>query len=938
MLITFLLLAVLTIGAVSASDDVSSDNLTVSDDVDAITDDNKYADDEIWINDEEMEIDENNPEFDSEYDDELTEIASITLPEGTEGKFQILNNEEIIVDSKVNEEDYDHWSIDDEDGSIEGTIYLIDIISNINKINDGDNLTFRFLELSGESNYVVVNSLTKVCTVSLTDTTMQLTEIGSIGMTDEDVDFQVKNIDYNKPNENFTYITVTQIAGIFIISIDDTDEDYIELLNVDLSETDKPYVKISNENGTFYRFGFSFADINDYIYGNNEYANSFKELVDNNLIDSEGDMYFELYEYDEETEIDSKTMAFTRNENGISFEDEEEDDEDAVEVEYLNLHIVMHNSWEENELLEFTVKNGIDGKIVIYLNDDETPAFKSNISDLTPTDLSDDEFSYYIIYVGDLNICQAGEYIIRDYFDYKNGTHIYQYDDEDPETLVLYDSQNITVNGVELDVNPTPTTINGNESFITIDSSASEYDEISVYVDGNETPTIITLKDCDKDENGNYIIGTKQLNLGAGEHNLNITYNGTELNAKVNLESNLVIELPDKDETIYTTFDDSFVSFRLKEGEIYESKINGTVNLIIKDSAGNIIDTLEENITELYYNEESRAYEIRTGDVDAELNGKYIVIVQYSKGNEADTKKECNVTFKSFEAKEYGTSIKGIIKGENDYAITFSALPLTNNIIIIIDGNKIEIDESDLGEWFDQENGVYFIKSDKLGKLEDGSHSINIYIDTDNGYITLASGTILIDLKANINPELTITVSNIEEGNAANIVITTNATFSGNVTVQVADKNYTVNVDKGHGNTTIPGLKADTYTATAFFKSDGIFADSVKTTTFKVTSKATTPTKKADVIKLTLKKVKVKKSAKKLIIKATLKINGKVAKGKQVIFKFKGKTYKAKTNKKGVAKATIKKKVLKKLKVGKKVTYTAKYLTKTVKKTVKVRK
>lgn len=88
---------------------------------------------------------------------------------------------------------------------------------------------------------------------------------------------------------------------------------------------------------------------------------------------------------------------------------------------------------------------------------------------------------------------------------------------------------------------------------------------------------------------------------------------------------------------------------------------------------------------------------------------------------------------------------------------------------------------------------------------------------------------------------------------------------------------------------------------------------------------------------LTLKKVKIKRSAKKLILQATLKINGKVAKGKRIIFKFKGKTYNAKTNKKGVAKVTIKKKVLRKLKAGKKVTYTAKYSKKPSKKLLKLK-
>ena len=88
---------------------------------------------------------------------------------------------------------------------------------------------------------------------------------------------------------------------------------------------------------------------------------------------------------------------------------------------------------------------------------------------------------------------------------------------------------------------------------------------------------------------------------------------------------------------------------------------------------------------------------------------------------------------------------------------------------------------------------------------------------------------------------------------------------------------------------------------------------------------------------LTLKAVKVKKSSKKLVLTATLK-NKKVIKNKQVTFKFNGKTYKTKTNSKGIAKVTIKSSILKKLKVGKKITYQATYVKDTVKKTVKVKK
>lgn len=89
---------------------------------------------------------------------------------------------------------------------------------------------------------------------------------------------------------------------------------------------------------------------------------------------------------------------------------------------------------------------------------------------------------------------------------------------------------------------------------------------------------------------------------------------------------------------------------------------------------------------------------------------------------------------------------------------------------------------------------------------------------------------------------------------------------------------------------------------------------------------------------LSLKKVKIKKSAKKLVLTATLKkVKGKYLEGKKITFKFNGKTYKTKTNKKGVAKVTIKKKVLKKLKKGKKIKYQATYVKDTVKRTAKVK-
>jgi len=109
-------------------------------------------------------------------------------------------------------------------------------------------------------------------------------------------------------------------------------------------------------------------------------------------------------------------------------------------------------------------------------------------------------------------------------------------------------------------------------------------------------------------------------------------------------------------------------------------------------------------------------------------------------------------------------------------------------------------------------------------------------------------------------------------------------------------------------------------------------------TNTNTTQNNTTPVQPVTKTILVLKKVSVKKSAKKLSIQTTLKIDGKAVKGKIIKFKFNKKTYTAKTSAKGVAKITVKKSVLKKLKAGKKITYTATYNGITKKVTVKVKK
>ena len=164
---------------------------------------------------------------------------------------------------------------------------------------------------------------------------------------------------------------------------------------------------------------------------------------------------------------------------------------------------------------------------------------------------------------------------------------------------------------------------------------------------------------------------------------------------------------------------------------------------------------------------------------------------------------------------------------------------------------------------------------------------------------------------------------NYNDGSSYNVKVTHSnggAVGNGVVSVKIDGKSYKVNIRNGVASFKID-LKPKTYTVTAEY--GGV----------KVSNKI--------VVKSILKSknLKVKKSAKKLVIKASLsKINGKYLKGKKITFKFNGKTYAAKTNKKGVAKVTVKKNIIKKLKANKKYVLQISYLKDTIKKVVKVKK
>ena len=162
----------------------------------------------------------------------------------------------------------------------------------------------------------------------------------------------------------------------------------------------------------------------------------------------------------------------------------------------------------------------------------------------------------------------------------------------------------------------------------------------------------------------------------------------------------------------------------------------------------------------------------------------------------------------------------------------------------------------------------------------------------------------------------------------------------GTITLTIANKPYYFPVTDGICKVYMPDLANGDYSYTITYSGDEQYSTFIKTgkLTINKPQQKTTPTKTVVKTTITLKTVTIKKSAKKLILQATLKQGKKVLSGKKITFKFNGKTYKAKTNNKGIAKVTIKKAILKKLKIGKKIKYQASYGKIIAKKTVKVKK
>ena len=336
------------------------------------------------------------------------------------------------------------------------------------------------------------------------------------------------------------------------------------------------------------------------------------------------------------------------------------------------------------------------------------------------------------------------------------------------------------------------------------------------------------------------------------------------------------------------------------ENVLYGEK---TVIQILYQAPGNYIIDISGNVTVMGLEEEPCLIELYLP------SGDYYVNVTYE-DDENYTTTSVNATFKVY---------KLLIEADNaNYGWAKDYLYQAKFI-------------DELGNPLSNRTLKFVIAGKTLNATTDGNGTANVTLNLDVGTYDILISNELADSnqtkKINILPRIAENKNLVMDYDTDKFKVKAigddgNPVKAGETVKMVVNGvTYNVKTDK-NGYATLPiELKPKTYTITSTYKG--------YTVKNKINVKHVLKTKA----------VKFKKSSKKLVLKATLKLsNGKALAGKKVTFIFKGKKYTVKTNKKGIAQKKIPKKVIKKLKAGKKYKFSVSYKNDTCKSTVKVRK
>ncbi len=333
----------------------------------------------------------------------------------------------------------------------------------------------------------------------------------------------------------------------------------------------------------------------------------------------------------------------------------------------------------------------------------------------------------------------------------------------------------------------------------------------------------------------------------------------------------------------------------IRYGETLQLKVN-----LNRDATGNVTVDVA-NISQIG--------KIIGGIVEFEIHnitcGQHEIIVRYE-GDEKYLESQNSTIINVFKA-EIPVS-EDILPQSDDLTNYVINLPIdaTGTFTVSVDGKNYTVDV------------VEGKANISIPQLNGGSHSISLIYSGDDNYSPI------VESKVVVVPIVKLT------GNDVSMLYTSGAYYKAYLT---QDGSPLV------GETVYITINGKTYSRTTDNNGYASFKVSLPPKTYAVTAAygKLNVTNKV-IVKSIIKanNVNAKKSAKSIKIKISLKqVNKKYLKGKPITLKFNKKTFKAKTNKKGIATFTIKNSVYKKLKVGKKYTYQVIISKDTIKKTIK---
>ena len=554
----------------------------------------------------------------------------------------------------------------------------------------------------------------------------------------------------------------------------------------------------------------------------------------------------------------------------------------------------LRSAFNDEFIVNVTTKNGV----VIY-------NLTIDLNDIPDNYTHKDEEgdTGYWMELTDLNITQNGDYGIVMEFTIKGSDEKVQF--------------NSTISVVDYVIDARKNVEQINDPVFRILLEEEDSGTVVIYVNGTKVfdGTLADIGYRDWNRMGGYNIPLNYLNITqSGKYEIILEVNSTKGNRTVTLPIELVVG--------ENTFDFKDIIYGYAEGGFVIANLTSPIP---KDSEFVLyLNGKEAGRTTIY----SHEFEFRNLDKSFtdEFNnlkaGSYEAIIELVSNGQSI--QNYTGSFKVWDKNGTVTvSVPGTFLTIDDVYISFSAnMPDIRDkgplaLIIYIDPF---LDDEGWFNW-DDENMLEF-RGEDLEELLDGkTHKVSLERSLSAGTHKLFVVYVYDEWEQSMNHDFftglfTVNVQKTAtklSGSAVkatydvakNLVITlrdanNNILAGKKVSIKVGSISKTLTTNKkGQIVVDISKLVPKTYAATVKFAGDGTYKASSLTVKKIVVNKAKP--------KFTTKKVKVKAKTKTKKIKITLKHNKKAVKGKQITLKIKGKTYKAKTNKKGVATFKVKK-------------------------------